>query len=205
MSKTVQFRDFEERDIDFIYKCKNDEKLNRLIVGNWHPFTYEEAADWVHGCMGEHDSYRFWAICTNDEEKRIIGWVSLSQIDLHNKSAFFHGIVIADPRYRDGLAEIEVYSFVYNVAFIQMGLDVVFGASLLRQGDSQLMSKAFYCERDGIESRVVCRNGIWYDKSYSHLYKKDYLQHLENGDYETMSVIKRIIKLKKLARNENIR
>ena len=44
MEKTVCFRDFEVRDIDFIYKCKNDEKLNSMIVGQWHPFTYEEAA-----------------------------------------------------------------------------------------------------------------------------------------------------------------
>ena len=51
MERTVCFRDFEERDIDFIYKCKNDEKLNSMIVGPWHPFTYEEAAKWVHGLL----------------------------------------------------------------------------------------------------------------------------------------------------------
>lgn len=27
MPPTVIFRDFEERDIDFIYHCKNDEKI----------------------------------------------------------------------------------------------------------------------------------------------------------------------------------
>lgn len=73
MPPTVIFRDFEERDIDFIYRCKNDEKLNSMIVGQWHPFTYEEACDWVHGCMGEHETYKFWAIATNDEEKRLTG------------------------------------------------------------------------------------------------------------------------------------
>ena len=43
MDSTVLFRDFEDRDIDFIYHCKNDEKLNEMIVGQYHPFTYEEA------------------------------------------------------------------------------------------------------------------------------------------------------------------
>ena len=96
MDNTVLFRDFEDRDIDFIYKCKNDEKLNSKIVGGFHPFTYEEAVKWVHGCMGEHETYRFWAVCTHDDEKRIVGWVSISQIDRKNHSACFHGIVIAD-------------------------------------------------------------------------------------------------------------
>ena len=106
MERTVCFRDLEERDIDFIYKCKNDEKLNSMIVGQWHPFTYEEAAKWVHGCMGEHETYKFWAIATNDEEKRIVGWISLSNIYKVNRSACSHGIVIADPAYRNGLSWI---------------------------------------------------------------------------------------------------
>ena len=46
------FRDFEERDIDFIYHCKNDEKLNSMIVGQWYPFTYEEAVKWYKKAVG---------------------------------------------------------------------------------------------------------------------------------------------------------
>ena len=117
MERTVCFRDFEERDIDFIYKCKNDEKLNSMIVGQWHPFTHEEATKWVHGCMGEHETYKFWAIATNDEEKRIVGWVSISNIDKVNQSVCFHGIVIGDPMYRDGFAWIESYLFILEYVF----------------------------------------------------------------------------------------
>ncbi len=91
MINTVCFREFEERDIDFIYRCKNDDKLNSMIVGQYHPFTYEEAAQWVHGCMGEHESYKFWAMCTNDDDKKIIGWISLSNIDYENQKACHHG------------------------------------------------------------------------------------------------------------------
>ena len=87
MERSVLFRDFEERDIDFIYKWKNDEKLNSLIVGEFKKMSYEEAVNWVHGCMGEHETYKYWAICTNDDEKRIVGWVSLSSIDKVNQSA----------------------------------------------------------------------------------------------------------------------
>ena len=32
MSRVVEFRKFEERDIDFIYRCKNNEKLNSSIL-----------------------------------------------------------------------------------------------------------------------------------------------------------------------------
>ena len=101
MEHTVIFRDFEERDVDFIYRCKNDEELNSMIVGPFHPFTYQEAVDWVRGCMGEHETYKFWAICTNDETKKIIGWTALSKIDRINQSVFTHSIVIGDRNYQD--------------------------------------------------------------------------------------------------------
>lgn len=197
MESTVSFRDFEERDIDFIYKCKNDEKLNSMIVGDWHPFTYEEAVKWVHGCMGEHDTYKFWAVCTNDEEKRIIGWVSLSNIDKMKLTAHFHGIVIADPMYRDGLAEIESYLFIYKTSFFELGIEKVTGASLIKNDDSQVMKKAFFCTTDKIEVNVLYRNGEWYNMSSGHLSKDDFISHFENGDYKIMSIIKRIKQLKK--------
>lgn len=198
MESTVSFRDFEERDIDFIYKCKNDEKLNSMIVGDWHPFTYEEAVKWVHGCMGEHDTYKFWAVCTNDEERRIVGWVSMSNIDKKEKTARFHGIVIADPLYRDGLAEIECYLFIYKKAFLEFGLEKVIGSSITKNGDSQIMKKAFYCTTDNISENSINRDGVWYNVSTGHLSKEAFISHYKNGDYEIMPLIKRIKKLKKM-------
>ena len=125
MEPTVLFRDFEERDIDFVCQCKNDEKLNSMIVGKWHPYTRDEAKKWVYGCMGEHDAYKFWAICTNDEEKRIVGWVGISEIDKFKKSAHFYSQVIGDPKYRSGLPWIEIQQFILNFVFEKLCLYVL--------------------------------------------------------------------------------
>mgnify|MGYP002627425531 CR=1 FL=1 len=197
MEPTVSFRDFEERDIDFIYKCKNDEKLNSMIVGNWHPFTYEEAAKWVHGCMGEHETFKFWAVCTNDVEKRIVGWVSISKIDKVNQSACFHGIVIADPNYHDGFAWIESYLFIYQYCFEVLGLNRVYGESIVGHTQSNNIGKIIYAEREGIKRQAIFRNGQFYDVSFGALLKEDYFKHKSNGDYTMKSIIKRISYLRK--------
>ena len=197
MEPTVSFRDFEERDIDFIYKCKNDEKLNSMIVGNWHPFTYEEATKWVHGCMGEHETFKFWAVCTNDVEKRIVGWVSISKIDKVNQSACFHGIVIADPNYHDGFAWIESYLFIYQYCFEVLGLNRVYGESIVGHTQSNNIGKIIYAEREGIKRQAIFRNGQFYDVSFGALLKEDYFKHKSNGDYTMKSIIKRISYLRK--------
>lgn len=193
MQPTVIFRDFEERDIDFIYKCKNDEKLNSLIVAQYHPFTYEEAVEWVHGCMGEHKAYKFWAIATNDEEKRIVGWVSISHIDEKNKSAAFHGIVIGDNDYKDGFAWIESYLFIIDYVFTKLQFHRLHGENLVEHKHSIKISRALFFQQEGIQRDAIYKNGAFHDLEIYSILDVEYLTHRENGDYEIPSIIDRIL------------
>jgi RimJ/RimL family protein N-acetyltransferase len=199
---TVTFRDFEERDIDFIYRCKNDEKLNSLIVGHYHPFTYEEAVKWVHGCMGEYDTFKFWAICTNDDEKRIVGWVSLSEIDYSNKSACFHGLVIGDQNYHDGFTWIESYLHVYKYAFEHLGLNRVYGTRLVEHKQTRAMGLVMFSKREGILRQALYKNGQYHDLSIGSLLSSEYFEHKKNGDYEIHAIVKRIKQARKEMNDE---
>ena len=193
---TVAFRDFEERDIDFIYRCKNDEKLNSMIVGVFRPFSYEESVKWVHGCMGEHENYKFWAICTNDEEKRIVGWISLADIDRVNKKCSTHSIVIADPEYNDGLAWLESVLFMFKYAFECLGLNRVYGMSLMGHKMSNCMGPLMFMQTEGILRQAVFKNGKFYDLHYSGILKDEYFAHKEAGDYDIMILIRRLRKMR---------
>lgn len=192
MEPTVIFRDFEERDIDFIYRCKNDEKLNSMIVGQYHPFTYEEATEWVHGCMGEHETYKFWAIATNDEEQRIVGWVALSHIDRISKSVETHSIVINDSDYNDGFAWLESVMHMLRYGFEVLKMHKVYGRSLIGHHQSNLMEELLYMHQDGVLRDEIFKNGKYYNVSYASILEDEYFAHKEAGDYEIKSLIKRI-------------
>ncbi len=196
MQQTVCFRDFEERDVDFVYRCKNDEKLNSMIVGNFHPLTYDEAQKWVKGCMGEHDTFKFWAICTNNEEKRIVGWVSLSQIDRINESVCFHGILIGDPEYRNGFAWIEAYLFILKYTFEHLGLNRLYGSSIIGNKASNAAGELFLFQCEGILRESVFRKGKRYDVRLSSILKDEYFKNKEEGKYELKSILKRIRTIK---------
>ena len=192
MDKTVLFRDFKEEDVDFIYKCKNDEKLNSLIVGQYHPLSYEEAVKWVHGCMGNHTEYKYWAICTNDSERRIIGWVSLSEINLSDKTVVFHGIVIGDQMYRNGFAWIEAYLFIYEYVFEQLKFESLYGSALVDQISTLTIREVMFHHVVSVNKDAVCRDGKYYDVSTSVLTSSDYFSHKVNGDYELPAILKRM-------------
>lgn len=197
---TVFFREFEERDIDAIFRWKNDEQLNSMIVGQWHPFTYEDATKWVHGCMGEHETYKFWAICTNNEEKKIIGWTALSKIDRQNQSVYTHSIVIGDKNYQDGFAWIETVLFLFSYSFETLGMNRVYGESILGNKASNLVESLMFMTREGLFRQAVFQNGQFYDISFAAILKDEYFKHKAVGDYEIPAVIRRLKKLRKEAK-----
>lgn len=197
MEATVLFRDFEERDIDFIYQCKNDAKLNSLTVGQWHPFTREEAKKWVYGCMGEHETYKFWAICTNNEEKRIVGWASISNIDKFNKSAFWHSIVIGDSQYQIGFPWIETQIFCVTYAFDVLGVNSLSESHFADHPTSKTIGPVLFFDFDRIEKNAVEKNGIIHDIEYYTLNRNVYEEHKAKGDYEFMSVLNRYAQIKR--------
>ena len=194
MFNTVTFRDFEERDIAFIYKCKNDEKLNSMIVGDFHPFTYEEAEKWVHGCMGENDTFKFWAICTNDEEKRIVGWVSLSNIDSINRCVCHHGIVIGDNEYRDGVAMFEAMIFSMEYAFNRIKCHRLYGSCLSDHKVSPHMLNALGFKLEGVQRDAVRRNGRYHDILDYAMLEEEYQGLIESRAFDTEQLIMRFVR-----------
>lgn len=196
MEKTVAFRPFEERDIEFVYNCKNNVSLNRLIVGDFKPFSLQDAEKWVHGCMGEHETFKFWAICTTDEKKDIIGWASIADIDYKNSSASTHSIVIGNPDYNDGFAWIETVIFMFEYAFEKLNLNRLYGISLIGHPMSNLIGDLMFMEQEGVLRQAVFKNGRYYDLLYNAILRDEYFSHKVNGDYEMKKIIKRLRKLR---------
>ena len=194
---TVVFRDFEPRDLDFIHKCKTDAKLNSMIIGNWKPFTYEQSKAWLDGCIrADNPSYRFWAIATNDDEKRIIGWTSLSGIDHENQKACGHGIVIGDPDYKDGMAFIECHLFLMKYVFETLHFNRYYGESLVGHKDSNFMEEVMFISIEGVRRQAYYNNGRFYDSHITAILKDEYFDHKEKGDYTLPAILKRIRQLR---------
>lgn len=189
--KSVSFRKFEERDIDFVYKCKNDKKLNSLVVGNWHPLSYSESSQWVRNCMkGDRQDLKYWAICTNDIERRIIGWTSLSEINIQNSSACQHGIFIGDANYNDGTAMFESLLFTMEYAFDILKLHRLYGSCLSAHKVSPHMLFALGFRKEGEHIDAVKKNNIFYSVLDFSILNSEYETLLRTGMYD-ISVLSR--------------
>lgn len=195
---TVVLRKFEERDIDFIYQCKNDEKLNTLIVGNWHPFTYEEAKQWVLNCIkGDRPDLKFWAVCTNDEQGKIVGWVCLSEINDQNHSACHHGIVIGDKEFQDGVAMFEAMLLSMQYAFESLKIHRLYGTCLSIHKITPYMLKSLGFSLEGRRKDACFKNNRYYDLLDYALIDTEYYHNKNEGRYKLSTLIKSFIKYTK--------
>lgn len=196
MEKTVYFRAFEEEDAKLIHQWKNDDELNVLTVGLNKKTCFDEDLEWVKSHMYHHPYAAYWAICSKETGK-MIGWACLTNIHYINSSAETGAIVIGDPEYNDGFAWVETVLFLFEYAFERLGLNRVYGESLLGHKISNLVEGLMFMTREGVFRQAAFKNGRFYDISYAAILKDEYFAHKEAGDYEIPAVIRRLKKLRK--------
>lgn len=191
---SIRLRNFEEKDVDFVYKCKNDPILNNLIVGNYRHFTREDAEKWVKGCIVPNTSYKFWVICTNDVEQKIVGWVSLSDINIENNSVCHHGIVIGDNDYRDGVAMFEAMLLSMDYAFNTLKTHRLYGSCISEHKISPYMLSALGFILEGQRRDAIYKNNRYYDILDYGLLSNEYLTFNDSGRYKIDNLICSFIK-----------
>lgn len=196
MEKTVYFRAFEEDDIDAVYRWKNDDELNKMTVGLNRKICRDDVAKWLRSKMPHNPYEVYWAICANDESKQIIGYVHLTEIHYINSSANFSGIIIGDKDYQDGFAWLEAYLFIMEYAFERLGLNRLYGSSIIGHKDSNIIGKLLLWTKEGVMRQAVFKNGVFYDVRMASILKNEYFANKQEGLYEMKSILSRLRKIK---------
>jgi len=191
MDNFVKFRSFEEKDVQFVFECHNNPALGRLMVGGFLPMSMNEAEKWVNGCINNNNTYIYWAICTNDDEERIIGWCSLGRIDALNKSGAIHGILIGDPRYQVGYPCIETHFFLLKYSFEVLQLHRLENICLTEHIVSMTMAKSMNYSLEGIRREAIFKNGRFYDIAVYGMLAEEYYASKERGDYQMDSILEK--------------
>ena len=198
---TVVFRNLEPRDLDFIHQCKTDSQLNEMVVTSWKPFTKEQSKAWLDGWIkADNDpntTYKAWAIATADKEERMVGWICLSEINNENKSACFHGIVIGDKKYNDGITWIEAYLFLMNYVFEELNFNRLYGTYLMDHKISSKVGEVFLWTKEGVLRQASCKLGMFHDVGINSILRDEYMQHKAAGKYDLKAILKRITTMKK--------
>ncbi|MFR3329452.1 MAG: GNAT family N-acetyltransferase [Odoribacter splanchnicus] len=200
MEKNVCFRALEPKDAELIYKWHNDVDMMKDAIGMERFWTMQECINWVEA-KSKKDPFNYWfAICLNNDSKKMIGYFGINQIHFVNGSATSEAIVIGDRENRDGISWIETYLFMMHYIFEVLHLHRLFGFHMDSQKQSSLVADLFCMRIEGKEKECYYKNGKYIDGTRIALLSDEYFYHKANGDYEMSEILKkfrRILRTKK--------
>lgn len=191
MESSIFLRAFEPEDYLLINKWRNDYQLQAYTGG---PIRYVSSAmekEWVTDKMLHNLVDIYWAICLNDESRKMVGYISLNAIDHLSKTADAGGTVIGEKEYRDGFIVFEALLMVLRHAFEELNINRITAHCLPDHPLAPYSLQAFGFQFEGRMREAIYKRGKYRDLLAFSLLRKEYDEVNKIDGYQMMSIIKR--------------
>lgn len=194
MTKKIFLRAFEFNDYQLINQWRNNMNIQKLVVGPYRYVSSEMEKKWVESKMMNNVSEVYWAICLNDDTKKMIGYTSINNIDYINRKVHGGGIVIGNYKYRDGTMFKQASDIVKSYVFDTLNMNRYTGSCLANHIDSRVMLESFGMILEGIQRKAVYKWGAYRDLCLYSILRSEYYIQKENPltELEYARKIKRI-------------
>jgi RimJ/RimL family protein N-acetyltransferase len=162
MALKVYLRAFEPEDYKLINAWRNDDEIYKLTDGNKNFVSSERERKWVEQKI-QSDSTELYLAIALKANHEMIGYVSLSDIELRNGRAEWSGIVIGPNEYRGhGYASQAIY-LLLEYAFDELRLHRVSGSLLDDHKVSQFTARMMGFVPEGVLRDYVYKGGKYHD------------------------------------------
>jgi RimJ/RimL family protein N-acetyltransferase len=188
---SIFLRAFEPGDHLLINKWRNDSNIQKSTGGLIKYVSSEMEKEWVYNKMMHNDKDLYLAICLNDDSKKMIGYISLNNIDHLNKNADAGGTIIGEKDCQDGFAIFESLKILLDYAFYQLNMNRITASCLPNHFLAPYSLSAFGFQKEGTMREVIYKHGSYQDMDLYSLLRKDFDIITEQDGYKIMSIIKR--------------
>lgn len=193
--KDFYLRLFEPEDYEKTYKWHTDWDVQQMTAGTIRFVSKEIERKWVYEKATNNSKDIYLAICLNDTDE-MVGYISLNDIDMLNRSVRGGGIVI-DKRYQDGELWYEVGALVRQYAFDILNMNRYTASCLAEHKASRMIVEACGYKLEGIRRQAVYKSGAYHDVCCYSILRDEYYQLLNAGEYTFSKFLKRMRTLKK--------
>lgn len=173
MKKSVYLRAFELSDLDLLNQWHNDDDLNLLTGGRKYFVSSELDRKWLEDKMNNNTTQIYCAICDMETHK-IIGSISLNNIDFINRNAFWGGIVIGESSNRNISHSVQAVYQMLDHGFSQLNLHKIYGHWLEDNKASLLLGEIFKFKNEGLLRDHVFKNNKFNNVVVKSLLKSEF-------------------------------
>lgn len=188
---SIYIRPFGPDDYILINKWRNDHSLQMFTTGQKKYVSIEMEKEWVRDKMMNNSKEIYWAICLNDNSKRMIGYMSINNIDHLNKKLQLGGIVIGETDCRDGISLLESELFKLKYSFEELNMNRVDTKCLVNHPTAPIMLQSLGFRKEGTLRSYVFKNDHYIDVDIYSLLRDEYEELKKLGVYKIYKLIRR--------------
>lgn len=153
----VYLRAFELNDYILTSEWRKDFSLWDLTTGNHYFVSSEREKKWVEDKVLNDVKNLYCAVCLTENDK-MIGYVSLNNIDRINRSALL-GLIIGDRNHRDVKNSVESMYLMLKYGFEQLGLHKINGTWQENHTAALYISESLGFKREALLRKSLFKDG----------------------------------------------
>jgi RimJ/RimL family protein N-acetyltransferase len=167
----VTLRAIEERDLDLLFFMINDPYIECMTEG-WHlPVSLQEQKQWIASYKNTNTDIRLMIELSN---KKIIGMISLTNIDWKNKTGEIGIKIHAALEDRIKGDVLDAYKALLEYAFYELGLNCINHKTLDYNIFSLKLTDRMGFKREGLLRERIFKNGKYHNQIIGSILKKDF-------------------------------
>lgn len=178
--KKIYLRPMELTDMDAYRKMLNDESISANVVGWSFPVSTTEQEAWFNKAVMDSKNKRFTIVMKENNE--VVGMLTLSSIDWHNRSAT-HGIKLLPSCPKGQGIGTDAVLTLMKYAFEEVNLNRLDGSWI----EYNLPSKKLYEKcgwyEEGTKKEAIYRNGRYHDLKIAGITKREYMELKEKNNW----------------------
>jgi len=200
--ETIYLRMLEPEDYDLTHQWHTDYNIQKMTCGQFRFVSKAIEKNWAQSKATNNARDIYLAICANEDDK-MIGYISINDIDFVHRSCHCGGVVVGDKQHRNMREYVEAVTLVHDYAFNHLNMNRISGGCLVEHMMSRAEMEGFYYDLEGTEREAIFKNGSYHDKRNYALMSKTYFEHQAKGDYAIDNTIRRIaLNVKKMKYNK---
>ena len=179
MLNVVRLRGIEPEDYVLINQWRNDKELQAFTGGTTFDVSLEAERKWVASKAIVNSTEKYWSIYLRSSDK-MIGYISLNNIDYIHRKADWGGIVIGEKGSGKNGAPFDAAYQMLDFAFSQLNLNRVTGYWLSEHAASILLGSFLGFVKEGKIRDNIYKNGKYHDQIIMGLLKREFLSLKES-------------------------
>lgn len=167
----ITLRAIEETDLGLLHEMINDPEIEKMTGGGGFPVSLYQQKKWFESIHNQRNELR---LMIDTENNGTIGLISLTNIDLVNRTAEFHYKLATSKNLKGKGYGSKALSALIEYAFMQMNLNCIYSGNIEYNNVTERIKEKLGFKKEGVLRERVFKNGKYFNIHVWSLLRSDW-------------------------------